>query len=720
MADNSPSSKSRVCDLGLEWSDSGKTAGVTVLLEGHVVHSANLRRFDDKRLDAFLKAVQGRVLELKLAALSESDTHDLRGQIASVLAEGPGPRFAGPTYAFTTAGLVLRTASGDKQLCNFNAVIVSATTIIRGDQDVQSVFKVATWTGSANRESGNDHRVVHIEAGRFKNLDWVIEQLGARAIVFAGPGTRDHVAVAIQKLSHESLQETTVYGHTGWRSIDGKPYFLSAAGALGVNGLSTKWGVELPEKLQRIRLEAPPNASALQVAIRSSLRCLAIAPLEVMLPLLCAAYRAPLGDNGQMLPMTGTSGSYKTSTGVSILRHFGASYDSDKLPNWSSTSGANEALLYLAKDCLQVVDDFVPGEEGSKKLHAKSSRMIRSGANQTGRDRLDRTSRLQASSFYPRCYTIITGEESQRGGSIVARTWEVRMVRDFVRLEALSAAQRAGSTGVLAQAMSGYIVFLATDNRIGKIDVKAERQQILEELLSQTSLRNANSIHARTPMNLADMLLGWRYLLKYSADAGVLNMRQVARLWKRGRDILVAQLIGQSTRQLAASAADTFLRVARQLIQSQHAHLTLRDGKKPKAPGRFGYRDTSTAPGVAPFWTPSNACIGFVEEDTGQVFLYPDIAFGEVQRLGRETGSPIEFQLDAVKDQLFERGLLIPDDRGDGKARPLTRVRMEDGKRPSLMRMKLATLLDDQDAATGEAAAADEDAVDEADCSTNA
>lgn len=434
MADTSPSSESRDCELDTEWSDSGKTVGVTVRLGGHVVHSATLKRFDHKGLDAYLKAVQGCVLDLKLPALSEPEKHELRGRIATALADGPGPRSTSPIYAFTASGLVHRTAFGDKPLCNFNAVIVSATTIIRGDQDVQSVFKIATWTGTAERENGKNQRIVQVEAGRFKNLDWVIEQLGARAIVYAGPGTRDHVAVAIQKLSHDRLHETTVYGHTGWRSIDGKPHFLSAAGALGADGLSTKWGVELPEKLQRIRLEAPPNASALQVAIRASLRCLAIAPLEVMLPLLCAAYRAPLGDNGQMLPMTGTSGSYKTSTGVSILRHFGASYDSDKLPNWSSTSGANEAILYLAKDCLQVVDDFVPGEEGSKKLHAKSSRMIRSGANQTGRDRLDRTSRLQASSFYPRCYTIITGEESQRGGSIVARTWEVRMVRDFVEV----------------------------------------------------------------------------------------------------------------------------------------------------------------------------------------------------------------------------------------------------------------------------------------------
>jgi hypothetical protein len=711
VANTPPSSNSRVCDLTLEWSDTGKTAGVTVRLEGQILRSATLKRFDSKGVVEYLKAVREGVLELKLTALSESEERDLRGQIETALADGPGSPFgAGLRYALTDSGLVLRTAFGDKPLCNFNAMIVSAKTIIRGDQDIQTVFEIATWIGSEDRDKGTHQRTVHIEAGKFRDLHWVIEQLGARAIVFAGPGIREHVAVAIQELSLASLKEVTVRGHTGWCTLDGKPYFLTAAGALGADGLSTQWGVELPEKLQRIRLDAPPNADVLRLAIRASLRCLAIAPWEVTLPLLCATYRAPLSENNQMLPMTGTSGSYKTSIGVTLLQHFGASHDSDKLPNWSSTSGANEALLYLAKDCLQVVDDFVPGEEGSKKLHAKSGRLIRSGANQTGRDRLDRSSRLQASSYYPRCFTLITGEESQRGGSVVARTWEVRMVRASVKLVSLSAAQRAGSTGALAQAMSGYIVFLARDNLIGKLDVKAERQKILDELLCETSLRNAKSVHARAPMNLADMLLGWRFFLNYAAEAGVLTEKAVAVLWKRGRDILVAQLTGQSTRQVAASAADTFLRIARQLIQSQRAHLTRKSGSKPTHPEKFGYRDTSTATGAIAFWAPSQACIGFVDEDASEVFLYPDVAFGEVQRLGHDTGSKIEFQLEAVKDQLLERGLLIPDDRGDGKERPLTRIRMEKGQRPSFMRMKLTTLLGEQDAADGDAGAQCEDA----------
>jgi hypothetical protein len=698
VANLSPAEK-RTCEVALNWSDSGKTAGVTVRVEGQVVHSATLKPFHPKALDEYLQVARDRILKLQLTALSEAEENDLRGRIETQLCDGSGRRFAaGPSYAFTDSGLVLRTQDGDKALCNFNAVIVSAKTVVRGEQDVQSVFEIATWVGSADRERGRNQRTVHIEAGKFRELHWVIEHLGARAIVFAGAGIREHVAVAIQQLSHAQLTEVVVYGHTGWRTFDGKPYFLSAAGALGEGGLSTEWGVELPEKLQRIRLDAPPGADVLRLAIRASLRCLPIAPWEVTLPLLCGTYRAPLGENGQMLPITGTSGNYKTSTGIAFLTHFGAGYDSDKLPNWSSTSGATEAILFLAKDCLQMVDDFVPGEEGSRRLHAKSSRLIRSAANQTGRDRLDRTSRLQASSYYPRCFTIITGEESQRGGSVVARTWEVRMVRGSVRLPALSAAQRSGRSGQLAQSMSGYVAFLAKDNRIGQLDVKAERQSIIEELLSETSLRDAKGVHPRGAMNLADMLLGWRFFLTYAAEAGALAAKAVAGLWKHGRDVLANQLTSQSTRQIAASASDIFLRFVRQLIQSQHAHLTLKSGKKPKDPARFGYRDTSTATGAVPFWAPSPACIGFVDEDSGEAFLYPDVAFGEVQRLGHDTGSPIEFQLDTVKDQLLERKLLIPDDRGDGTQRPLTRVRMEKGQRPSFMRMKLATLLGEEPA----------------------
>lgn len=677
-----------------KWTDSGKSVGVAVRVDGRVLHSGTLRPFNTKGVAVFLTTIRSRYAEMMPGELTEGPKHRLREKLETLLADGPGLRSTlGPQYAWTDTGMVLRTADGPKPLCNYNARIIATRTIIGGDDDVRTVFEIVAWWGHQNLGDTPRKKQVRVDAGSFKNLDWVIEQLGAGAIAFPSNGAREHTVSAIQMLSDDSRKDTTAYAHTGWRWFDDKPHFLTAAGALGADGLRTDLVVELPEKLQRIRLGEPPTGDELRSAIIASLQCLSIAPLQVTLPMLCATYRAPLGENGQSMPVTGTTGTFKTSTVVVFLQHLGADHDAGKLPNWSSTSGANEALLYLAKDCLQVLDDFVPGDEGSRKLHQKGARLVRAGANQAGRDRLDRTSRLQAASYYPRCFTVFTGEESLLGSSIAARTWEVLMAKGAVRIKRLSIAQRAGSSGQLAQAMSGYIKWLATDGRIDQIDHKTERNAILLELRSETILKDANGIHARGPMNLADMLLGWRYFLNYAADMEVLPAQAIASMWRRGRDTLVAQLIGQSSRQVATTAAEIFMRILPQMIRSGNAHLTLRNGKKPSDPAKFGYRDTGTSGGAA-FWSPTQNCIGFVDEVAEEVFLLPEITFREVQRVARDMNAKIEFQLDTVRDQLLERGALITEDRGDGKERPLTRVRLEGGKRPSMMRMKLSTFFD--------------------------
>ncbi|MEQ1715166.1 MAG: FtsH protease activity modulator HflK [Hyphomicrobium sp.] len=67
-------------------------------------------------------------------------------------------------------------------------------------------------------------------------MGWHPKALGARAIIFPGFSAEAHVRTAIQMLSAGHATKM-VYGHTGWREINGKWLYLHAGGGLGEGGV---------------------------------------------------------------------------------------------------------------------------------------------------------------------------------------------------------------------------------------------------------------------------------------------------------------------------------------------------------------------------------------------------------------------------------------------------------------------------------------------------
>src|SRR5439155_14811191 len=119
---------------------------------------------------------------------------------------------------------------------------------------------------------------------------------------------------------------------------------------------------------------------ALVAALRADLELLEFAAPRLMYPLLGAVYRAVLGPVDCSVALIGQTGQGKSELAALAQQHFGAALHRLNLPgNWTSTANALEALAFLAKDVLLVIDDFKPG--GSKaeidQLHAKADRVLR-------------------------------------------------------------------------------------------------------------------------------------------------------------------------------------------------------------------------------------------------------------------------------------------------------------------------------------------------------
>lgn len=194
---------------------------------------------------------------------------------------------------------------------------------------------------------------------RFSSLTWVLEFLGPEAVVF--PGASEHTRTAIQLLSGK-VPVTRVYTHTGWRQLGEWEVYLHGGGAIGPQGPVEGTRVKLPQDLQRFVLPLPPKGDHLRNAIRSSYRLLVIAPDLIVFPAFAAVYRAVLGSVDFSLHLVGETGQGKTTVAALLQQHYGKSMDARHLPtSWGSTANALEALTFIAKDALIVVDDLVFG-----------------------------------------------------------------------------------------------------------------------------------------------------------------------------------------------------------------------------------------------------------------------------------------------------------------------------------------------------------------------
>jgi hypothetical protein len=74
-----------------------------------------------------------------------------------------------------------------------------------------------------------------ISAKEFNRMDWVVSDLGARAVIYASQGVKEHLRAAIQLLSLDGMSRREVHEHTGWVKERGRLWYLHAGGAIGAD-----------------------------------------------------------------------------------------------------------------------------------------------------------------------------------------------------------------------------------------------------------------------------------------------------------------------------------------------------------------------------------------------------------------------------------------------------------------------------------------------------
>lgn len=532
-------------------------------------------------------------------------------------------------------------------LTNFAAKII---TDIQKDDGVEAT-RIFELEASLN---GRRERFL-LTADEFSAMNWTTEKLGATAVVF--PHRKEDARAAIQQNS-ANVESRHFYAHVGWRKINGSWRYLHTEGGIGAEGNDPLIKVELPSKLSPVILPTTADPQSIIEAVRASIAIVDLGSERVTLPVLALAYRAPLGDCNFSLQIIGKTGIFKTQLAALIQQHWGAAFNAENLPSgWSSTVNANEALAFIAKDMVLVIDDFAPvgSRPNRQRMNSDADRYFRSQANGSGRARMNADGTLQDPKP-PRCLTLSTGEDMPLGQSLSARALIIPMSEGDIDRNKLTLSQKAGASGLFAVAMAAFIKWLAP--RLDEV-----RTQLSTEIIE--GRENFSAPHRRISTTAVNLLFGFTCFLRFAQEIGAITAEQASQLVARAKDAVVAMVGAQESTQKENDPACKYIQLITSALGSGAAYLAGIDGSEPVMPEAHGYRVRSVGTGdyEREEWQPQGDKIGWrVGED---IYLNPKAAYNVAQKVAKD--EPLEVSESSLRKRLFEAHLLKTTQKSKGR-----------------------------------------------------
>jgi hypothetical protein len=495
---------------------------------------------------------------------------------------------------------------------------------------------------------------------------WAVEAAGPAAVVMAITRADAHVRAAAQIFGQDH-ERAVIYAHTGWRLVDGSWRYLTASGALGASGLDTAVTVDLgSDGLNRYRLPDPGAApeAELREAVRASLALRGAGPAGLAIPLLGAAYRAPLPvlPDGSVFA-AGLTGLGKTTFAALIQQHFGEGLDAKHLPgSWTSTANSLEATAFALANTVFVIDDYNP--QGSAReqsdMRRAADRVIRGIANTASRGRLRRDSTAQPSRP-PRALVLATGEDVPPGHSLRARMTITEVDDEVITSIAASGAQKLAADGVYALAMAGYVRYLA-----GRYDELGDFPRDIKGILSAIRAElTREDQHRRIPEAIASLLAGWGVWLEYARAIGAITAKDQAEIYAEARERLLTVGAAQAGYQQDADPVLIYGRALAAAVVAGAAHLAdSATGNAPRMGVSRAWGWTEVLTGQVVDLRPNGKCIGWVSPD-GDVYLDSSSAYVAACEYAAKAGTPLAQGRVTIGKRLHKGGFLATTDGRD-------------------------------------------------------
>ncbi|MGC1379305.1 MAG: CHC2 zinc finger domain-containing protein [Anaerolineales bacterium] len=493
---------------------------------------------------------------------------------------------------------------------------------------------------------------VQVDARSFGKLDWIPDNWGMRPIIYLPPGKSYLIARAIQEVSQKNVQRERLYTFTGWTESEGRRGFLSACGWLTPDGLDDQIRVDLGAN--NLRHYALPQPIANADAARASLDFLTLGPRKVTAPIWAAMYAAPLTSLrplNAVISVYGTTQSGKSTISHLALTHFGAGFiqgrDYHAPVDWTSTVTAIEAAMFLAKDVPLVIDDFAPQFSSladAHAMHKKAHYVVRSVGNRSARGR-SRADLSQQATRFPRGLVLMTAENPLVGQSIVGRMIYVGVEpgdilptsgeqADDNRLNAL---QEKAQQGLLAQAMSLYVQYLAEHwERI------SETFPSMVDAASQVT-RQAGGLQNRLPDAYGVLSAAQEVALRCFQGLGLVSPAEADKLIEENNAALLEIIRSQAEQVAAESPVRKFFTALTALLEQRKVYLAPR---------------TKLVEYESPVYA---ELVGYYEPGDGKVvYLRTEACLARAKEFWRGLDENLDIMPDALRRQLSQvPGILI-------------------------------------------------------------
>ncbi len=375
-------------------------------------------------------------------------------------------------------------------------------------------------------------------------------------------------------------------------------------------------------------------------------------PPRIAYPSYAAVWRAVLGNVDYAGFLYGKTGKGKSEWAALQQQHYGAEMDRLHLPgNFSSTGNNLEALAFLVKDALYVIDDFCPtgSSADGQRYHKEADRIIRAQGNRSGRGR-SRSDGTPRPAKPPRGLVLGTGEEVPKGQSLRSRMWTLEILEGNMNWSLLTKCQRDAAAGQYAQAMAAYVHWLAPRYEGIRAGLKEEMQ-----ILRTQALQGA---HRRTPEIVAHLAVGFRYFLQFALDVGAISQTEKDELWQAAWSALGEAAQAQARFLGESDPTGRFIELLVSAVSSGDAHIAGIDGDTPPHPSTWGWREATVGTGdhERREWRPQGKRIGWVDKDA--LYLDPDASFATAQALANRQGDALPVSPQTLRARLKEDGHL--------------------------------------------------------------
>lgn len=388
----------------------------------------------------------------------------------------------------------------------------------------------------------------------------------------------------------------------------------------------------------------------------------------VSLTLLSLVALAPTMDqwkavyNPYVLFLRGASGVRKSTAAAFTQAFFGSFVDKGRLLSFSSTVNALEGVGALLGGTLMVIDDFKRQNLTSPEA---ASKLLQTYADQSGRDRMNRSADLQASRRI-RGLLVVTGEDVPEGEtSVTARCIRIDMDRRGAALPDRDITELWRRCRDAAEDFRGItpvlVAWLQRQSRTYIQDLARRYMESFGNFIQQAAPELRDN-RFRVTSNFSLSLAGTRAFLDFSVERAVLSPSEANDLMLRHEVDMRELLLEHAERVPQDRPGETFLEALRGLLASREARIL-----------PVSQRGTSGNRAYSSYEDPESyrTAVGYWCVKTREIFLLPTPALDKVKESLRRAGRSLAFSHTAIKEDLEHLGYLLA---GPEQGRQTTRV----------------------------------------------